>query len=395
MATLSLGELRKSGRPKEVWVYRISKLVNKVFNIGENEPNFMVVTGQTGLFMASGIVINNKLYQAKDASRCIEDLLDPDIVPSGSKIFLEGKFVGGARSRVNLTSIEKSEEFGGQPAGGKRVNKGIVFERELHNRMVECLTARCCRGKYANSSQIILEQTAKENGPPTQVELEGGRNQPRPINATGARPFIEPISPALHGEKLTDITINHRSNKKSYLSLKFGSTLTFMNAGVGRIFKESEMKTGQVRDPVGLAILNALGINNEKFCAVFNNYGTGKKIENHIVDIKRSVDTAALKSLLSTAIGANYWMVHGHEGGSIDFWYMSERDNSKYATVNSAITCYYGGSNGHGKRIDIEFENPYFKFKLNIRNKQGGTYPSHIMLDYVSKAGLNKTRLTN
>ena len=392
MAELKLSEIRALGKE-----YRVSKLVHKVFNIGENEPNFMVIKEPKGLFMAEDIIVNKKRYGKENADQCIEDILDPDIVPSRvSKIFLRGKYVGQTNTiDVNITSIEKSEEFGGQPAGGKRVNKGLVFERELHNRMVECLTARCCRGKYANSSQIILEQTAKENGPLTGVELEGGRNQPRPINASGTIPYIEPKTPSSHGEKLTDITINHRSNKKSYLSLKFGSTLTFMNAGVGRIFKENEMKTGQISDPVGLSILKALGIDNEKFCSVFNNYGSGKKVENHIVDIKQSVDSAGLKSLLQTAIGANYWMVHGNEGGSIDFWYMSAQDNSKYATINSAVTCYYGGKDGKGKRIDIEFENSYFKFKLNIRNKQGGTYPSHIMLDYVSKAGLNKTRLTN
>jgi len=43
------------------------------------------------------------------------------------------------------------------------------------------------------------------------------------------------------------------------------------------------------------------------------------------------------------------------------------------------------GVDGKGKRIDIEFSNQYFDFKLNIRNKQGGIYPSHMMLDYKTK----------
>ena len=38
-----------------------------------------------------------------------------------------------ANSRVQLplTKLEKSEEFGGQPAGGTKVNKGIRFEHDF------------------------------------------------------------------------------------------------------------------------------------------------------------------------------------------------------------------------------------------------------------------------
>ena len=39
------------------------------------------------------------------------------------------------------------------------------------------------------------------------------------------------------------------------------------------------------------------------------------------------------------------------------------------------MTAYYGGKNGKGKRVDIEFSNQYYDFKVNIRNKQGGKYP--------------------
>ena len=37
-----------------------------------------------------------------------------------------------------------------------------------------------------------------------------------------------------------------------------------------------------------------------------------------------------------------------------------------------------------GKRIDMTFKNSFFEYKLNIRNKQGGKYPSHLMMDYKS-----------
>ena len=48
-------------------------------------------------------------------------------------------------------------------------------------------------------------------------------------------------------------------------------------------------------------------------------------------------------------------------------------------------TIYYGGKTSAGKRIDVEIDTPFIALKFNIRNKQGGVYPSHIMCDYTFK----------
>jgi hypothetical protein len=61
--------------------------------------------------------------------------------------------------------------------------------------------------------------------------------------------------------------------------------------------------------------------------------------------------------------------------------------------VQGMMTVYYGGKDGKGKRIDIEFSNQHFDFKLNIRNKQSGIYPSHMMLDYKTKSIPGKVTL--
>jgi hypothetical protein len=49
------------------------------------------------------------------------------------------------------------------------------------------------------------------------------------------------------------------------------------------------------------------------------------------------------------------------------------------------VVVYYGGIDGKGKRIDLVFESAKYFFKVNIRNKQGGLYPTHIMCDYKAK----------
>jgi hypothetical protein len=92
-------------------------------------------------------------------------------------------------------------------------------------------------------------------------------------------------------------------------------------------------------------------------------------------------------------MGSNYYMVHGKENGSLDFWYMDPAMVDRMSTIAGAIELTYAGRNGLAKRLDMRFGNSFFEFKLNIRNKQSGVYPSHFLMDYTSKAGLNKTTL--
>ena len=222
-----------------------------------------------------------------------------------------------------------------------------------------------------------------------------GLNQSRPLVISGGNPVINPVSPEDHGKLLTDIDILHKNGKKSHLSLKFGSTLTFVNSGVAKnFFPEGEIRTGSVTNELGKKVLEALGIENELFCKVFNDYGKGgRMVDPHEVDVSRKVNKQSLKKLLQTAVGANYWMVHGMEGNKVYFWEMPKIKNDQFATISSNITLYYGGTSGKGKRIDMTFSNPYFEFKLNIRNKQSGLYPSHLMMDYTSLEGTGKKLL--
>jgi len=168
-----------------------------------------------------------------------------------------------------------------------------------------------------------------------------------------------------------------------------------MNAGVMQIFKESEMKTRELKNDVGKNILAAFGIDEELFCEVFNQYGkksfkdeSGKKKLN-------GAQKKLLSNLLSTGIGADYWMVHGQENKSVNFYYMDETKNTTASAAPDEVLINYGGAGGRAKRVDVEFSNTYFDFSLNIRNKQSGVYPSHIMLDYTTKAAIGKTPIDN
>ena len=383
MANLSVPEITNKGKE-----YRSELLVNKVFKKKGLTNNFNT---EKGLFHASDIIINNKSigkYQSK--------LFNKIIALNGTRIplFLEGKYSGkNSKERVDIKKVEKSEEFGGQPSGGKKPNKGIVFEEDLFKNLDDILKGKTPKGKYKKEAAKIIQMTSKSMGSAVKEAIpEGGKNKSRPIVMSGVYPIILPSQPEAHGEKLTDITLRHANNKFTYLSLKYGDTLTFINSGVAKEhFLENDMKTGKVSMKSGQQILKAFGVNNQKFCKVFNDYGDGKQVDPHEVKVK--LDKTTLKKLLETAIGANYWMVHLEKNGSMYFWQITKAKNNAYSNVDGNGTLFYGGKQGRGKRIDLEFSNQYFDFQMNIRNKQRELYPSHIMLDYTSKAATGKVKL--
>ena len=266
MANLSIPEITKDERVE----YRSTLLVEKVFKKNNLENNFMT---DKGLFHATSILIDGREYTtyAPDLDKTIIGLKG-----TRTRLELRGKLVGSKFEEIlSINDIEKGEEFGGQPAGGKRENKGIVFERELYNRLAECVRGTTCEGKYAEQAKYILDATSSAIGSPAKdIILEGGRNSPRPLILEGNNPIIQPSNPDGHGELLTDITIKHQNGKKSFLSLKFSSTLTFVNAGIhAKHFPSLEIKKGEIKNKMGTKILEALGIDNKTFCDVFNKYG--------------------------------------------------------------------------------------------------------------------------
>ena len=123
-------------------------------------------------------------------------------------------------------------------------------------------------------------------------------------------------------------------------------------------------------------------IDKEEYAAVFNEYGKGYKGKK--VDVTRDADVKKIQDLLEYAIGYGYWMVHG-TGSKVDCYEMDQAYMKKASKNSGKIILHYGGSTGRGKRLDIHMESSVYKFMWNLRNKQGGKYPSHIMCDYKKK----------
>ena len=83
-------------------------------------------------------------------------------------------------------------------------------------------------------------------------------------------------------------------------------------------------------------------------------------------------------------MGYGYDMVHS-KGTAVEMYTVDNDYLNRSTKITGSIMAYYGGTTGKGKKVIVDCESDLYKFSFNIRNKQGGTYPTHIMCDYKKK----------
>jgi hypothetical protein len=278
-----------------------------------------------------------------------------------------------------------SIQWGEGSRGGRGIkSKGLGFEGELVADL-ELLKAEGISDSNKNQFKYpdLMIEMSKELGLKQgnfDVIPEGAKNQSRPLNFKSGGPEVA-FSAGSAAETLTDITIK-KGETKYYLSAKFGNTLTFFNSGVTKVLPADEIKSGEIKNSDGKALLETFGIDNKIFCQVFNDYPDGNF--SNYSGPSTDYDVTKIQNLIKSGIGEGYYMVKAGGKGGAEF-YKIDKDYVDTASNVSAPQVLYGGESGKGKRIDITFNSPTYSFKVNIRNKQGGLYPSHIMCDYNKK----------
>jgi len=296
---------------------------------------------------------------------------------------------------LDLNDFTKTHEFGGQQKGGKKVNMGNQYEDDLTQALIDYCAGQPVKKYQAHVEQIVGELTKAYGEAPTEAIGEGGKNQKRPLVKKANNIIISAGGATTNniGSTLTDITLKI-GGKPVYLSVKFGSTLSFFNCGVrssGKdklaLFPEGKLKNGEIPDD-GQKYLDMFGIDSQKFLDVFANYGTtsGPTVETHIENRTLSASgKQALQNLIKSGVGYGYWMCH-YTGTNLKFYEIDQDYMNKAAKlVGNSVEINYGGAGGKGKRIDMLFETELYEFKFNIRNKQGGVYPTHTNGDYYKK----------
>lgn len=196
------------------------------------------------------------------------------------------------------------------------------------------------------------------------------------------------------GKVVSDITIECENKNNEiinlYLSLKFGDTVTFMNSGITKYLNKKEIKLTEIKNEKGKKLLSLFNIEHDKFCKIFNEYDDTCNVKRNfkdVVDISNHLKNETFNYFMRSVIGYGYILVH-KKGDNVDVLNMTERRMMSFISVNDAKIIY--PTCGSNKRIDIVVHMNNIKVKINIRNKNGGIYATHIMADYVM---LNKNNI--
>lgn len=340
----------------------------------------------------------------ENSAKMLFDLVCRQGLRGRNNIEFTCNFPGGTGVSRRVTSVDlylelddfaKTAEFGGQIKGGKKINMGNQYEDDLTQALIDYCSGQKPK-KYSDHVNIIVSALVEKYGSaPTKAVGEGGKNQKRPLKKTGSNIIISAGGATTNniGSTLTDITLEI-DGKPVYISVKFGSTLSFFNCGIkggGKdslaLFPEAKLRNGEIPDD-GQKYLEMFGIDHEKFLAVFEDYGktSGTTVENHVERTTLSFQgKQALQNLIKSGVGYGYWMCH-YTGSALKFYEIDQDYMNKAATlVGNSVEINYGGAGGKGKRIDMLFETQSYEFKFNVRNKQGGIYPTHTNGDYYKK----------
>lgn len=267
-------------------------------------------------------------------------------------------------------------------------NRGNIFE-EVLLRDIELYSQTRDLGADYTYPEFMREFASKflSKHKVITAKQEGGLNKPRPLQFSGKTPTIQSSRMEDIGSTVTDVTVMG-DKTPYYLSLKLGSTITLFNVGVTKYLTKDDIKRGEVTNPKGKALLDLFGIDYDRYIQTFGEYDSSSKVDNQpdYVNTISRIDRKGLETFLATGIGYGYFFVHAKNakpGAPIHYAYMDKQTSTNAIRPLSVQVKY--PTPGSAKRIDILIETPMFYFKVNIRNKQGGIAPSHIMCDYKFK----------
>mgnify|MGYP007000328355 len=135
-----------------------------------------------------------------------------------------------------------------------------------------------------------------------------------------------------------------------------------------KIFPTKDLEDGKLTD-MGKDFLDMFNINHKKFIDTFQKYDESNKaagtptIDDHRESYNISGKAKSnLQNFIKSGVGKGYWMVHRDKDGlhvyNINDKYL--KDASTLTSDNIGID--YGGKDGTGKRVNIDFSTKEYDF---------------------------------
>ena len=288
---------------------------------------------------------------------------------------------------MKLGNIDNLQlKFGNGSSGNRGAeNQGNAFEKQFTKDLNKWWSGEKVKNRNHLKAIEHIDKTYNLRESSTlDIQNVGGENTKRPIKF-GSKIILENTKGTGNdvGKGVTDITLIKDDGEEIYLSLKFGPTTTFFNVGVRTVLTPDEIESGFILNDNGVKLLNMFGIDNEKFCRVFQ----GGKTTRPGYSAKETVrhNTTQMKYLLESGVGYGYHVIHKFTNGSVLSKKMT-KSAMQTAVKTQRMKVYYAGKTGTGKRINMECESSAYKFSLNIRDTQGKDgKPTRMMCDFKYK----------
>lgn len=286
-------------------------------------------------------------------------------------------------SKIKWTSLFKGD-FSNSGTSKKPTNKGNAFEFIFAEKIKTDESVQKTLAKYFNVSVDIIKNC--------KVKLVGEQNNKRPLTFNGNTITCGNIGTNFNiGNLVSDITLIN-DNDEYYISCKYGNTTKFVNSGIRTVFPKDWFIGNAELPKKGKALLDMLCLDANMFRNVFNNYSTDKtnkksKLTKEYVDITDKLKTnKAFETFMKSVIGYGYIIAHADSKYNIHYIdLLKETKLNKFLRGLDKATVLYP-LDGSTKRVDITIEYEYITFNLNMRAKDGGIYPTHIMADYIFKS---------
>lgn len=272
----------------------------------------------------------------------------------------------------------------GSRGGRGTANRGNAFEQQLQADIMSWVRGDPIKNtahatfieEFVNHYQLTVMDRVE-------VIPEGALNKRRPLLVQGDAVYVGTSGDPNIGKVVTDLTVDTETKKGTqrviYLSLKYGPTVTFFNAGIASYITSEDFKKGKIENKDGKAILKLFGIDEQKFLGVFTGSKNTPKPESTFSTINKGRLTALIKS----GIGHGYHLVH-FLNNKIEHFEMTKQ-MLELSSKPMSVEVLYGGVSGDAKRVDINVETTKFTLKFNMRNKQGGVNPNFLLCDYKKK----------
>ena len=253
-------------------------------------------------------------------------------------------------------------------------NQGNLFEQQLEAGLNDWIeTSELTNNKYRDFIYGLVKHYHLEDCIAVRVIGEGGENKKRPMQLVNGHWKIGTASLSTGyeiGSTITDLTLETKCKGKPlhkyYLSLKTSGTTNLSNLGLKtNVFPVDEVKAGKITTANGIALMKTFGLDEETFCATFNEFQSGNKTYK-VLDNSPNYNKPLLQELIKGSLGYGYHYVHLNKG-KIKHMEITERFLNQAANVTN-VRVSYGGETGGAKRVNIHMTTPLLDMTFNIRN---------------------------